>query len=287
MEQTKSLSVSVAQFGSSNDKAKNLTKFREMAEAARQQGASIVCFPELCNTTYFCWESSPKNFELAEPIPGPTTEAVGKIAQELNLTILCSVYEKTDGPDYYNSTFIVNRQGEMVGLYRKNSIPLSVGMNGVNSNEKMYFRPGNLGFPVFDTEYGVKIGVLICYDRHYPEAARALALQGADIIFVPTATWREPMRWAWELELRAHAIANNFYVCGVNKVGLEEGGSPTNRYFGSSLIVDPKGEIIVQAGTEGDEVIVADIDLELLKSQRQLWPVFRDRRPDLYGLLTQ
>jgi beta-ureidopropionase len=284
---TSPLRVAVAQFGSSNDKSKNLVKFREMAARARDLGASIVCFPELCNTTYFCWESNPDNFGLAEPIPGPTTEAVGDIAREMQLTIICSIYEKAESPDCFNSAFIVNSRGELTGLYRKNSIPLSVGKNGVNANEKMYFRPGNLGFPVFDTEYGVKLGVLICYDRHYPEAARVLALGGADILFVPTATWREPMRWAWELELRAHAFANAYYVCGVNKVGLEEGGSPTNRYFGCSLIVNPRGEIVVQAGTEGDEVVAADIDREVLETQRRLWPVFRDRRPDLYGALTE
>jgi N-carbamoylputrescine amidase len=283
---TPPLRIAAAQFGSTNDKQRNLEKFRAMAARARDLGASIVCFPELCNTTYFCWESNPALFGLAEPIPGPTTAAVGDIAREMGLTILCSVYECA-GPDYFNSTFIVNARGEMTGLYRKNSIPLSVGKNGVNANEKMYFRPGNLGFPVFDTDYGIRLGILICYDRHFPEAARVLALGGADILFVPTATWREPMRWAWELELRAHAFANAYYVCGVNKVSLEEGGSPTNRYFGCSLIVSPRGEIVVQAGTEGDEVVVADFDRDLLEEQRRLWPVFRDRRPDLYGPLTR
>ena len=281
------LKVAMAQFGSSNDKAKNLEKFRRFASMARDKEASILCFPELSNSTYFCWESNPDNFSLAEPIPGPTTEAVGRIASDMGLMILCSVFEKASDREYYNSTFIVDQAGSLVGLYRKNSIPLSVGNNGVNSNEKMYFWPGNLGFPVFDTEYGVKIGVLICYDRHFPEAARILALGGADIVFVPTATWRKPMKWAWDLELRGHAFANAYYVCGVNKVGLEDEGSETNRYFGSSVIVNPTGEIVTQAGDEGDEVLVGEIDPELLARQRRLWPVFRDRRPDLYGPLVQ
>lgn len=280
------LKVAVAQFGSSDDKAKNLVAFRMMAEQARDRGASIVCFPELCNTTYFCWDSNPKHFGLAEPVPGPTVTAVSKIAVDTGMMILCSVFEK-DNADYFNTTFIVDSRGTLVGKYRKNSIPLSVGPDGVAANEKMFFRPGNLGFPVFQTEFGVKIGILICYDRHFPEAARALGLGGADIVFVPTATWREPMKWAWELELRSHAFANSYYVCGVNKVGLEEGGSPKNRYFGSSLIVSPTGETIAQATEKGDEVIVAEIDRELLIRQRRLWPVFRDRRPDLYGALTE
>jgi beta-ureidopropionase len=279
--------VAAAQFGSTPDKEANIKKIRSLAETARDLGATITCFPELCTTTYFCWESNPQHFELAETIPGPSSEAVASIAKDTQLTLVCSLYERdANGVEYYNSSFIVDQTGEIKGKYRKNSIPLSVGPNGVAANEKMYFKQGNLGYPVFETSVG-HAGILICYDRHFPEGARLLGLNGADIVFIPTAAWRAPMKEAWEIELRGHAIANALYVCGVNKVGREEGGSPDNHYFGSSMIVDPSGNIVVRAGDEEDEVVIADIDFDYLAEHRRLWPIFRDRRPDAYGQLTQ
>lgn len=280
------MKMALAQFASSNDPDSNIDQFRAAAAEARQLGASILAFPELANSTYFCWESDPKHFDRAETIPGPTTEAVGAIAKEMKLTILCSVFER-DGRSNFNTTFITNPAGELVGRYRKTHIPLSVGRDGVQSNEKMYFRPGNLGLPVFETDHGVRIGILICFDRHFPEAARVLALKGADIIFIPTASWSARARSTWEVELRAHAKVNQVYVCGINKVGIEVEGAPTAHYYGTSLIVDPQGQTVVRAGDAEPEVVVAEFDRELLDAQRRLWQVFRDRRPDLYSELAQ
>ncbi|MBI3967554.1 MAG: acyltransferase, partial [Chloroflexi bacterium] len=147
--------------------------------------------------------------------------------------------------------------------------------------EKYFFKPGNLGFPVFDTPFGTKIGILICYDRHFPEAARVLGLGGADVIFVPTAT-SGMTKYLWDLELKAHAVANLYYVCGVNRVGVDEGGS-TRNHFGSSLIVDPKANVLAQASDDRDEVVCADVDPAFIAETRRLWSFYRDRRPDLYG----
>jgi predicted amidohydrolase len=282
------VTIAAAQFGAGTDKAANLEKMRSLAETARERGAAITCFPELCTTPYFCWESNPAHFELAESIPGPSTEAIAEIASATGQTIVCGLYEKAGPAEYYNSATMIDRAGKLIGLYRKNSIPLSVNREGlITANEKMYFKPGNLGFPAFPTDLGVTSGIMVCYDRHFPEAARILGLGGADVVFIPTASWRAPMKENWILELRAHAFANGYYVCGVNKVGREPGGSPDNHYFGTSVIVDPQGKIIAQAGDQEDEVIVADIDLDLLAEHRRLWPIFRDRRPDAYAPITR
>ncbi len=271
--------LAVAQFASTNDRTENARLFREAGAQARGRGARILAFPELSNSTYFCWRSDPKNFELAEPIPGPTTHLISEIAKEEKLAVICSVFE-VDGREYFNTAFIVNAQGELIGRYRKTHIPLSVGDEGVQSNEKMYFRPGNIGLPVFDVADGLRVGILICFDRHFPEAARTLALRGADLIVVPTASWSDRARSTWELELRAHAKVNQVYVAGINKAGREAPEAP-HGFYGSSVIVDPRGEVLIRAG-EGEEVVAADLDLDGLRRQRFNWQVFRDRRPDLY-----
>ena len=282
-----SVRIAAAQFGATPDKEENLRTVRRLAEQARDLGAQITCFPELTTTVYFCFESNPQHFELAEAIPGPTFDRIAEIAVATEQTIVASIFERASVGEYYNSSFVVDASGSLLGLYRKNSIPLSVGDEGVRANEKMYFRPGNLGFPVFDMGDHGRFGIMICYDRHFPEGARSLGLKGADVVFIPTASWRSPMKDAWEIELRAHAIANAFFVCGVNKVGLEDGGSPVNRYFGSSLIIDPRGDVLARASDETEDVVVADLDADLLADHRRLWPVYRDRRPDAYGDLVR
>ena len=274
--------IAAAQFGGTTDKEENLRTIRRLAEQAHDLGAQVTCLPELATTVYFCSESNPQNFDLAEPIPGPAFDRIAEIAVATEQTIVCSIYEQASVGEYYNSSFIVDAAGSLRGLYRKNSIPLSVGDEGVRANEKMYFRPGNLGFPVFDMQESGQFGIMICYDRHFPEGARSLGLKGADVVFIPTASWRSPMKDAWEIELRAHAITNAFFVCGVNKVGLEKGGSPTNSYFGSSLIIDPRGNVLARASDETEDLIVADLDADMLAEHRRLWPVYRDRRPDAY-----
>jgi beta-ureidopropionase len=182
---------------------------------------------------------------------------------------------------------VIGSNGELLGKYRKSSIPLSIAKDGhIAANEKMYFQPGNLGFPVFRIPEGLTVGLLICYDRHFPEGARIIGLGGADILFVPTNAWRAPMKDIWEVELRAHAVANVYYVCGVNKVGRDEGGSPVHFFFGSSMVVGPMGQVMARAGDQADEIMYADLDLAQLVEARRMWPMFRDRRPDAYGRIS-
>lgn len=275
--------IAAAQFASTDDKESNFETFRNIAEVAHEEGADIVCFPELANSTYFCNTPAIQNFSLAEKIPGPTTDRLCQIAKEYEIAIVCGMFEKVREGECYNSAAVVTKTGNLLGQYRKMSIPLSATNDGVHGYEKLYFRPGNLGFRVFDVD-GLRVGVLICYDRHFPEAARVLALHGADVIFVPTATNRRAMRDAWEIELRAHAIANGLYVCGVNKAGDETSG---NSYFGCSIVIGPNGSVLARANESSTDVITAEVDHELLREHRRRWPLFRDRRPDAYKVLTE
>ena len=271
------------QFTGDAKKEKNLEKVARYATEAAGRGARVLCFPELCTTTYFCTEANYAHFDYAEPIPGPSTEAVCALAKRLGVSIVFPLFEREAEGQFYNAAVVIGSTGEILGKYRKSSIPLSVGTDGtIAANEKMYFQPGNLGFPTFRLPEGLTVGILICYDRHFPEAARVLGLNGADLVCVPTNTWREPMKEVWELELRAHAVANAYYVCGVNKVGVDGGGSP-NPFFGRSLIIDPTGKVVARGGDRDDEIVYADLDLAHLRTVRRTFPVYRDRRPDLYG----
>ncbi|MBI2203147.1 MAG: acyltransferase [Candidatus Rokubacteria bacterium] len=263
------------------DKAVNVDKATRMVRQAAEQGARIVCLPELFSTMYFCVERRPEYFDWAEPIPGPTTDRMGALARETETVLICPIFER-DGATYYNAAAVIGPDGRVIGKYRKSSIPF---MDRARSreprgDEKFYFTPGDLGFPTFDTPFA-RIGILICYDRHFPEAARVLGLGGAEIVFVPTNTTRMT-RYLWDVELRAHAIANVYYVCGVNKVGVDAGGSSRDHH-GDSLICDPRGEVFAQASSTGEGIVMADVDLSVIPELRALWGYYRDRRPDLYG----
>jgi N-carbamoylputrescine amidase len=249
---------------------------------AAARGARIACLPELFNTMYFCVETRPEYFDWAEPVPGPTTERMGALARELSIVLIAPVFERAPDGRYFNCAAVLGPDGRVLGKYRKSSIPC---MDAEQSpeprgNEKFYFSPGDLGFPVFDTPFA-RIGILICYDRHFPEAARVLGLGGAEIVFVPTATTRMA-RYLWDVELRAHAITNVYYVCGVNKVGMDVGGSNRDHH-GNSMIVSPKGEVLAEASATADDIALADVDLSALPALRSLWGYYRDRRPDKYG----
>jgi beta-ureidopropionase len=207
------------------------------------------------------------------------------LARETGTVLICPIFERTEDGLFYNSAAVLGPDGGLIGKYRKSSIPfMDRGLSAEpRGNEKFYFRPGDLGFPTFPTPFGVRIGILICYDRHFPEAARILGLGGAEVVFVPTVT-SGMTRYLWDLELRAHAVTNIYYVCGVNKVGVDVGGSSRN-HFGSSLIANPRGEIIAQANDSGEDMAIADIDVSVIPELRAMWGYYRDRRPDLYGAL--
>ncbi len=281
--------VAVAQFSGSVDREANVDKAVALARQAAREGARIISFPELASSIYFCFDRDPKWFECAEPIDGPSMTRMREVARETGMVIVYPFYE-LDGDRRYNTAAVIGPDGELIGKYRKNSIPaiLQTRTSGETpADEKFYFTPSQLGFPVFETPFGVNVGILICYDRHFPEAARVLGLKGADVVFVPTATYRPWIRETWEIELRAHAIANNYYVGGVNKVGPDEGGAPGRSYFGSSLFVDPRGQVLARAGDERDEIVYAEVDRALIEDTRDLWGFFRDRRPDEYGLVAE
>jgi beta-ureidopropionase len=262
---------------------KNVTKAEGYVREAAEQGATLICLQELFNTVYFCHEMSPKHFALAEPIPGPTILRFQELARSVNATIVAPIFEKTFEGQYYNSAATIAPNGEILSIYRKSHIPL-VPDPSIMGLEKYYFAPGDTGFITTPIE-GARIGTIICYDRHFPEGARGLALNGAEIMLVPTAT-AGMSRYLWDLELRAHAVDNVFYVGGVNRVGIDSGGGP-NTFYGSSMWVSPRGEIIAQGSDTDDDVVVADLDLAVIPEIRNQWGFFRDRRPDLYGVLSR
>jgi beta-ureidopropionase len=276
------LKIAGVQFPGHVDRAVNIDKATRLVREAAAKGAQIICLPELFNTMYFCVETRQEYFDWAEPITGPTIKHMGSLARETGTVLICPIFERAD-KHFYNTAVVVGPDGQVIGRYRKSSIPFleQARSSEPRGNEKFYFTPGDLGFPVFDTPFGARIGILICYDRHFPEAARVLGLNGADIVFVPTAT-TGMTRYLWDLELRAHAVANMYYVCGVNKVGVDTGGS-TRNHHGASLVSNPRGQVIAQASDTNEDIVLADVDLSVIPDLRALWGFYRDRRPDLYG----
>jgi N-carbamoylputrescine amidase len=260
-------------------KQKNIEKVLDFVEEAARKGAEIVCLQELFSTQYFCVVQNLKYFDLAEPIPGPTTNRLATQARKKKVAIIAPIFEAdTQVPGtFYNSAAIIDRNGKIVGKYRKTHLPQLTGYH-----EKFYFKPGNLGYPVFEAK-GNKFGVVICYDRHFEEGPRIEALKGAELVFVPTCTGFYPE--LWELELRAHAAFNTMFVAGINRCGIEFPQQPA-KYYGRSIVVDPKGKIIAKAG-EDEQVLVSDVDLRQVVERRKEAPFLRDRRPDLYGELSQ
>jgi beta-ureidopropionase len=260
------------------DRNTNLDRAEELIKEAARQGAQIACLQELFATWFFAQKLDPLAQDLAEPLDGPTLTRMRGVARSLGMILVVPFYERVQPGELYNATALVDAGGTLLGVYRKHHLPMSS-----HFQEKFYFRPGNAGFPVWQTSVG-RIGIMICYDRHFPESARMLGLGGAEIVFVPTATTgRGFSSSVWEVELRAHAIANGFFVGGVNRVGTEF----ESEYYGRSLWIDPIGQVICQASDSEEEVLVADLDLARVAEVRRSWPFFRDRRPDAYARIVE
>jgi len=258
------------------DVEKMIKKHERMIDEAADKKINIICLQELFYGPYFPAEEDEKWYNLAESIPGPITEKMQKKAKDNKMVLIVPIYEKEKPGFYYNTAVVIDADGQILGKYRKNHLP-----NLPYFWEKFYFRPGNLGYPVFDTAYG-KIGVYICYDRHFPEGARALGLNGAELVFNPSATSKGLSDHLWELEQRAHAVANSYFMGAINRVGIEK-----KEFYGSSYICNPRGEIIAKGSKDKDEIVHADIDLKLIDEVRNLWQFYRDRRPETYGELTE
>ncbi len=271
------MKAALIQMKASMTREENLDRAEELLKEAARLGAQVACLQEIFASWFFPQQLDPRAQDLAEPLDGPTVSRMRSVARALRLVLVVPFYERAMAGELYNAAAVVSAEGEVLGLYRKHHLPMSS-----HFQEKFYFRPGNAGFPVFDTPAG-RIGVMICYDRHFPEAARALGLNGAQVVFVPTATsLRGFSRSVWEIELRAHAVANGYFVGAVNRVGTEL----ESTYYGASLFIDPVGRIIGQAG-DGEEVLAADLDLARIEEVRRVWPFYRDRRPDAYGRIVQ
>jgi len=251
-------------------------------EQAAKGGAQITCLQEIFYGPYFCAEQQTRWYDLTERIPdGPTIKLMQDLARKHHMAMVVPIYELEQEGVYYNTAAVIDNEGKYLGKYRKTHIPhVAPGFW-----EKFYFRPGNLGYPVFDLGF-VKIGVYICYDRHFPEGARALGLNGAEIIFNPSATVAGLSEYLWKLEQPAHAVANGYFVGAINRVGTE---APWNigQFYGTSYFCNPRGKIFAEASRDKDEVLIADLDLDMIKEVRQTWQFFRDRRPDAYGDLTK
>lgn len=269
------------QFG--RDVSDNVQRGAELIKHAAAQGAEVICLPELATSIYFPFEVDARWLELAEPQDGPSVAIIARAAREANAYVIYPYFERAQAGELYNTAVVLDRRGSVVGSYRKMSIPL-VHSRWMSGFEKYYFRPGNLGYPVFPTDTGLTIGVTICYDRHFPEGPRSLALAGADIVFVPTATASAPE--TWELELQAHAVANCMWAAGVNRVGVDRDGGPT-AFFGRSFFADPAGRVVAQASEQQEETLLFEVDPALIAEYRNEWGFFRDRRPDAYGALVR
>jgi beta-ureidopropionase len=257
------------------DKESMIKAHEDYARDAAGQGAKVICFQELFYGPYFCQVQDAAYYEYAESIPGPTTERFQALAAELGLVMVLPMYEKEQEGVLYNTAAVVDADGSYLGKYRKHHIPQ---VNGFW--EKFYFRPGNLGYPVFDTAVG-KVGVYICYDRHFPEGWRELGLGGAQIVFNPSATSRGLSAYLWQLEQPASAVANEYFIGAINRVGSEPLGD--NDFYGQSYFVDPEGKFVGGVGdTYESELIVRDLDLSLIRTVRERWQFYRDRRPETY-----
>ena len=255
-----------------------MDKHIDMINEAGKQGVKIMCLQEIFAGPYFCAEVHHRWYYLAERVPdGHTTRIMQELAKKWGMIIVVPLYEEAMTGVYYNSAAVIDGDGKFLGTYRKNHIPEIPPA----FTEKFYFKPGNLGYPVFDTDYG-KVGVYICYDRHFPEGARLLGLNGADIIFNPSATITGVSQYLWELEQPAHAVANGYFVGAINRVGIEE-PFKSGKFYGSSYFCNPKGQIVAQANEDDDAIVVADLDFDEVRQIRNAWQFFRDRRPETYG----
>lgn len=263
-------------------KQANIEKHLPLIEDAAKRGVKILCLQEIFALPYFPAEQSTRWYEATEAVPdGPIVQQFQAIAKQHKMVLIVPVFEQEITGLYYNTAAVIDADGTYLGKYRKTHLPQ------VNPGfwEKFYFRPGNLGYPVFKTAYAT-IGVYICYDRHFPEGARALGLAGAEIVFNPSATVAGLSEYLWKLEQPAHAVANGYYVGAINRVGTE---APWNigEFFGQSYFCDPRGQIVAEATRDRDELVVADLDLDLVRQVRNTWQFFRDRRPETYGPLVE
>ena len=285
-------SVGLVQMAPTSDSGQNLDRAVHLIGEAAGAGAQVVCLPELFRTPYFCQSEDFDVFNLAETIPGPSTESLGKVAREKKLTVIAPLFERRAPGLYHNSAAVIGTDGKIIGIYRKMHIPDDPGYY-----EKFYFTPGDLGFQSFDTPAG-RIGTLICWDQWYPEAARLTALRGAGIIFYPTAIgWHPPekashgaqQKDAWMTVQRGHAIANGVYVAAVNRAGLEKPDpqKPGIEFWGGAFLADPFGVVIASAKTSGEEVVIGRVDPARIEEVRRGWPFLRDRRIDAYSGLDQ
>lgn len=288
METPKKFKVGLIQMSASLNPEENLKRAVAQVDEAAHSGAKVVCLPELFRSQYFCQCENTAFFDLAEPIPGPTTEMLGKIARRAKVVIIASIFERRAPGIYHNSAAVIDADGEIAGLYRKMHIP-----DDPSYYEKFYFTPGDLGFRAFDTDAG-RIGTLVCWDQWYPEAARLVALQGASILFYPTAIGWHPQEKrefgnaqidAWRTVQRGHAIANGVYVAAVNRTGYEKppDGGAGIEFWGSSFLCDPQGVILAEAGVDSEETLIGEVDLRHIEDVRRNWPFLRDRRIDAYG----
>lgn len=289
--------VGLVQMSMGPDPDANLEAAVEHIREAARRGANIVCLPELFRAQYFCQREDHSLFDLAEPIPGPSTARLGEVAREARVAVVASLFERRAPGLYHNTAVTLNTDGAIVSVYRKMHIP-----DDPLYYEKFYFTPGDLGFQAVDTAVG-RIGTLVCWDQWYPEGARLTALQGAEVLFYPTAIGWHPSEKeefgaaqydAWQTIQRAHAIANGVYVAGVNRVGHENGDVRGNRiegpgleFWGGSFLADPFGRIVAKASHTSEEILVADIDLRLMEDTRRNWPFLRDRRIDAYAPITK
>jgi N-carbamoylputrescine amidase len=246
-----------------------------MIEEAGNKGVQILCLQEMFNGPYFCPSQDARWCDIAETIPGPTTEMMQALAKKHQMVIIVPIYEKEMAGVYYNTAAVIDADGTYLGKYRKNHIPQTSGFW-----EKFFFKPGNLGYPVFETRYA-KVGVYICYDRHFPEGARLLGLGGAEIVFNPSATVAGLSQYLWKLEQPAHAVANGYFVGASNRVGTE-GPWNIGKFYGTSYFVDPRGNFLSTGSEDNDELVVADMDLDMIEEVRRVWQFYRDRRPDTY-----
>jgi N-carbamoylputrescine amidase len=289
--------VGLVQLRCTADPDDNLNRAIEQVHAATKRGAQVVCLPELFRTQYFCQREDSSLFDLAEPIPGPTTEKLSQAARAAGVSVIASVFEKRAPGIYHNTAAMIDSDGKLLGIYRKMHIP-----DDPLYYEKYYFTPGDLGFKAFDTSFG-RVGTLVCWDQWYPEGARLTALQGAHVLFYPTAIgWHpaekaqygEVQHDAWRTIQRSHAIANGVYVAVVNRVGHETGSikghsapnenkSPGLEFWGGSFFCDPFGKVLAEASHDKEEILVGEVDLRALEDVRRNWPFLRDRRIDSYG----
>lgn len=278
--------LAAVQMRCDEDPKRNLAAAERFVRDAARRGAQMICLPELFRSRYFCQSEDHGNFELAEPIPGPTTRALAALAKKLRVVVVVPVFERRGPGLYHNSAVIVDADGSIAGVYRKMHIP-----DDPLYYEKFYFTPGDLGFRAFDTKYG-RVSALICWDQWFPEGARLAALDGAEVLLYPTAIGWHPREKdafgaaqanAWQTIQRAHAIANGVYVCAVNRVGHEGPRDGGLEFWGGSFICDPFGVVLAEASRDREEILVVECDLKHVETTRRHWPFLRDRRVDAYG----